>query len=109
MALVKEVKELIGFGISLGERVAKSLEDGELTWTDAFQFVGVLGEANKALQGIGSIPGELADLSEAEKDELVAYVEAEFDIENDKVERAIELGFEIAASLVQFVAEWRAK
>jgi Na+-transporting NADH:ubiquinone oxidoreductase subunit NqrD len=43
MALVKEVKELIGFGISLGERVAKSLEDGELTWTDAFQFVGVLG------------------------------------------------------------------
>jgi len=106
---IKELKDVVRFGISLGERIASALEDGELTWADAFKFVGVLGEASDALKGAQSIPGEMMDLSVDEKAELDAMVVTEFNIPNDKVEAYIEQGFKVATAIAQIVTEWRTK
>lgn len=103
---IKETKELVKFGIALGEAVDASLADGKLGLEDAVNFYTPITAAGDAFADISLVPKELGDLDDAEKAELLSYVENELDIANDKLEEAIERSlktvFEVYG-LVQFI------
>lgn len=87
---VKETKELLKFVIGLGMALEKALADGAIGVGDLVSFWSPLMNINDALKDISLVPKELADLSEDEKAELLAYIEQEFDIGNDALEAVIE-------------------
>ena len=87
---IKETKELVAFGINLGEALDKSLSDGSFTFEDLTHFFAAFSSAGIALEDIGKVPKEIADLDTAEMVELNQYVADEFDIANDKLEAVIE-------------------
>lgn len=103
MAGIKETKELLYFVIEFGNALGKSLEDGKISVLELGNFIGSLGAVAPAFEGIGNLPTELADLDEAEKQELVEMVEARFDIPQDGVEAVIEKGLRTGVAIAEFV------
>lgn len=106
---IKETKEMLKFAITFGESIDKSLEDKKIGLEDAMNFYNAVLTAGDAFEGAGKIAAELSDLSQAERDELVAYVEAEFDIANDRTEAVIEEGLKTAMQIYKMVAVLKAK
>lgn len=53
----------------------EALEDGKITLSDIPLFITPLIGLPSAISGIEQVPAELADLDEAEKNELVAYIQ----------------------------------
>lgn len=99
---IKETKELVKFGISLGEAIDKSLPGG-IGLEDAMNFYNAVTTASDAFDNVKQVPKELGDLDQAERDELYAYVEAEFDIANDKLESVIEEALKTALQVYKLV------
>lgn len=108
---IKETKEMAKFIISLGMAVDKSLEDGKIGLDDAMYFYNALLSAKDAFDKADQIPTELKDLDQAEAQELLDFVKAEFDIADDKLEltvvKALETGLKVY-DLVQQIKSLRA-
>lgn len=101
---LKETKEAVAFGIALGEAVDVSLaDDGKIGLNDAMNFYNAILKAGDAFADIGLVPKELGDLDAAERQELQDYVEAEFDIANDKLEEAIECALKTVLQVYELV------
>jgi len=96
---VKETKEVIRFGLSLGNALRKAMEDGNINLLDALKFLPVLRELKPAIEGAKKIPAELKDLDEAEKAELLAYFKKEFELKDDELEAKVEMALEVGLSL----------
>jgi hypothetical protein len=107
MAGIKETKELVGFVLALGNAVGKSLADGMVGWMDLVHFFSAVREAPDAINGLSALPGELADLSEAEKGELFKFVEGKFDIPQDSVEPLLEKAIKAGIILADLIADFR--
>ena len=97
---IKELKELVKFGLKLGEALGKALEDGKINLVDALKFLPVLKDLKIALEGASEIPAELKDLDEAELQELKVFIKDEFNLPDDALEAKIEMGLEVAVSLI---------
>lgn len=106
MAGIKETKEMLGFTLALGNAVGTSLADGTVGWTDLVHFFSAVRDAPSAINGAHLLPAELADLSEAEKQELYDFIDAEFDIPQDRLEPIIEKGIKAAVVLADLVADF---
>lgn len=104
---IEETKDALKFIIGFGEAIDKSLEDGKIGYADLFNFAPVMMDAGAAFSGIDQVPGELKDLSKEERDELVKFVEEEFDIDNDNLEILIEKSFKAILSLYGVVEEFK--
>lgn len=89
--------ELVGFVLSLGEGVA-SLSDGA-SFTDVFKFVEAVKRAPAAFKDAAACVEEVKNATDEQKAKLKAYIAADFDIENDQVETAIETCLSIAVDL----------
>jgi hypothetical protein len=103
---VKELKEMLGFVLGLGNAFGKSMADGKIGWTDLANFLSPLMKAPAAFQGVTQIPGELADLDPTEKAEVLNYVRTEFDIPQDKVEEAVEDGLKLLGDIHTFIKKF---
>ena len=96
---VSELKNVLGLGLSVGQLV-EALADG-VGISDIAKLVGVVRKAPSAIAALksGKVLSELKDLDDTEKAELKAYVAAEFDLADDKIEAAIEAGLNVAIDL----------
>jgi len=103
---VENFKKLIKFSCGLTKQINSSTADG-WQWTDALQFIDEATEVPGIAKSFSAIAKELADLSEAERDELKDFVQTEFDIPNDNLEVVLENSIMQAISLVALVNEWR--
>lgn len=99
---MKELKEALGFAISLMEDVAESAEDGKFTLMDIVNFRDSIFKAGEAIDGANKILGEIKALDEAKKAELVAWVKADFDIAQDGIEAKIEGAIQIALGIAMY-------
>lgn len=70
---IKELEEAMVFGLSIAKAGIDALGDG-VDIGDLFAILPVLKLAPEAIKGAEEIPAELADLSDAEVDHLVARV-----------------------------------
>ena len=104
MAGIVELKEVVTTIVGLGNATGKALEDGNITVADIPLFITPLLSIPEALENIESVPGELKDLEAAEKAELMAYVQTELDIPQEKVELVCEAAFGVVLELATLVA-----
>lgn len=96
------LKKAVKFGVNLTNQIIVSGSDG-FSWTDAFSFVDEISEATGVIKSGKEIIAELKDLTEEEKVELYTYIQAEFDLEDDKVEAIVEDSLNIAFSILSLV------
>lgn len=101
---ISETKEVVKFGIELGEAFDKGLSDGKFSIEDLSYFFSTFMSAGAAFEGISKVPAEIKDLSSEEMEDLKAFVELEFDIENDKLEELIEKALGVALKIYEIIA-----
>lgn len=108
MAHVKELKEAVSFICSLANSIGKMAEKGQPTLADMMHLAPLMYKIPSAVDGIGEIPAELKSMSAAELDGLVQSIKDELDLPQDKVEKAIEDGVDIAVKLYLLAEKLRA-
>ena len=97
----KELKELVGLGLSSGELIA-ALADG-VQISDLGKAVEVARAAGPGLKDAGKALDEYLAMTDAAALDLENWVVAEFDIPDDKVEAAIEMALKVAIQLRDLV------
>lgn len=98
---IENLKKAVKFAIDLGEQFAESAKDG-FTWKDSFSFIDELLQVPGLLSRSKDIVAELKDLSEVEKEELVAWAKDELDLEDDALEAKVEGALEFALQFLKF-------
>lgn len=102
---VKELKELVDFGLALGMAVDKSLaDDGKISFADAGNLIAPIMKAPAAFAGAEKALDELKALDDEGKKELHDFVKSEFDVHNDDVEAIVEECVDMAVSAARVVA-----
>jgi len=102
---IKESKELVKLGLSVGNALGKSMADGQVSLSDAIYVLAVLKDAPAAFVGVEQVPAELQDLSDEEYAELVAFAKEQLDIPQDSIESSVELALEIGLKVVQLASQ----
>lgn len=100
--MTKELKELVGFGLSVGELIA-GLADG-FGFDDVKKAIDAAKLAAPAFKDAHKALAEYVGMTDTEAAELEAYVFTEFDIADDKIEAAIEGALKLAIELRSLVA-----
>lgn len=96
---IENLKKAAKFGIELGEQTSEVLEDGKLKALEMLSFIDELMQLPGVVNAAADIKNEVMELDEADRAELNAYIQAEFDIPNDKLESMIEAGLNVVISL----------
>jgi len=105
---IKETKEIVKFGIDMGEAFDKALaNDGKIGLDDAVLFFGAMMGAKAGFDGISKVPAELKDMDAAEAEELRLFVVEELDIINDKVEEVIERALGVVLNIYKLIVLFR--
>ena len=101
---IEQTKELLDFIFSLVEAIKRSTSDGDFSWSDGLNFIEPLKKIAPALDNIEEVIPEVMDLDASEWNELVDYVQANFNLEinddddtsiEEKVEEALNAGVEL--------------
>jgi hypothetical protein len=101
---IKETSELLRFVLRLGVEAATALEDGKIGLGDIRSLWDLSPTVIPAFNGIGSIPAELGDLTEAELAELLAVATAEIgELDNDVLKGYVTHALNIGINLIKFV------
>ena len=106
---MKETKELLKFVIGLGMAIDKSLADKKFSFDDVTYFMVPLMQAGPAFANIKMLPAELKDMDAAEAAELKQFIEDEFDIENDKIEKIIEAAIGVGLKVYEIMLSFKKK
>lgn len=104
---MKETKELLAAIIGFGNAIGKAQADGAVNLADLPLLMDPIMKLPAALEGTDAIPGELAALGEAERADLVAYVNTTLDIPNDEIEEKIEKALAVGLMLYDLVASFK--
>lgn len=104
---IESIKIIILFGLSLGNELGKALEDKKLSIGEAFGFIDDLNDIDDVIEAVKKAPAEFLDLDSEEKAEIQSIVKVEFDIEDDKVEDAIEESFGFTLDTFRYVNRMR--
>lgn len=104
---IDNLKKVIKFACDFTNQAVKSLEDG-WQWLDAASFLDEMMQVPGVVKALPAVKQELADLSETEKTELHAYLVAEFDIPNDKLEGFIEDAVAFSLSAIGLFEKFKA-
>ena len=100
---INETKDVVIFLSKVANAsVAALQDDGKITIADAFKFAGAATSLFPALSGISQVPAELADLDPIEKEELIALVKEELELE-DNVEQVVEKALQIAGQIKELI------
>lgn len=104
---IEKLKQLLKAGLNFAKSATKALEDKKVSF---FEAIGLVPEVF-ALVGVAKtwaeVQAEIDDLDDAEKQEIHAYVSAEFSIPNAKVERFIENSLMQIISLNALIYEFK--
>lgn len=107
---VKELKELVGFGLAFGMAVDKSLaDDGKVTFGDVGNLIAPIMKAPSAFQGADQALVELKALDDEGKKELNEFVKGEFDIRDENIEAIVEEAVSMAVSGARILALLKAQ
>lgn len=109
MALgIETLKKASLLGIQLGKAVETSVKDG-FTLADLSNFILPLSQLPALLQDKALMVAEFKDLDATERQELLDYVSANLDLENDKLEATIEKGLAVIVSVLDLVTHLKAE
>jgi hypothetical protein len=98
MAGISELKDVVKFGIGVGEALADGVQLSDL---------GALLELPNAISGISSVPEELSDLDDEERIELINYIRDEFDLPDEKVEEFVEDSLALVIAIHKLIVKFK--
>lgn len=101
---IKNTKEIVVFFAKILNWVSESFEDGSIGFRDILSIAPCLTSVRDAIDDIGEVPAELADLSDSEKVEIVELVRKELDLVNDEREGVIEFSVQLIFEIIRFYA-----
>lgn len=104
---IENLKVLIGFGLTLGQKSFEVLADGKLEFAETIELLGVARDVPQVIEAIKRAPDELADLDPGEQAQLYKEIQTKFDLENETVEKAVEVGLRTTLTIVAAVYEVR--
>ncbi len=96
---IENLKKAAKLGIELGEQTAEVLEDGKLKAIEMLQFIDELMQLPGVVNAAQDIKDEVMELDAEDRAALNAYIQAEFDIPNDKLEAIIKAGLDVVISI----------
>jgi hypothetical protein len=100
----KELTELVDLPLTLAGIVVAARADGKIDVLDLPLLFGLAQTVGPALEGIGEVKAELADLSEAEAAALIAHIEAKWPaLGSEKAKVVAAAGLKSAYALYQLV------
>ena len=97
--LSQDTGEVLLLICELGNGLGAAAEDGKISLTDAVHLTGAV----KALPAAVSGAAKFSLDTDAERDEAIAFVKANFDIPQDKIESMIETGLVAIEKLVEVI------
>lgn len=102
---IETLKKTAKLVVTLGTKVEEALsDDGKVKLMEALGIaISAFPGAFELAQNAGQLKLEFNDLSDEERNELVAYVLEEFDLEADKIEAVIEAGFELLVAIEKLI------
>lgn len=100
---IQETKDVLDFITTLAESLSVSLSDGEFDPADVVNFIPVLQKVIPAFDDLSLVPFELRDLTDEEKEELVAHLQDNLELEDEVLEAFVEAGFAAALELFKFI------
>jgi hypothetical protein len=104
MALGTEnLKKVLLFAIKLSEKVDEITQDG-FQWQDAVSLFPNLVDAIGVVKLAKDAYVEFLDLDEDEKNDVLAYVKAEFDIADDKLEAVVESALLVVVNVADLIS-----
>jgi len=104
MALgIENLKQVVKFGVTLGEDVATVLADKKISIVEALSLLPDLIGISGILENKDEIKAEFADLTPEEMQELNDYIAVEFDITDDSLEAKIEKAIAAALAVLDLV------
>jgi uncharacterized small protein (DUF1192 family) len=105
---VKELEEIMVFGLIAGKQGFAALSDG-FQYADVFALVPLVQLAPAAIQGADEALKEASDLSDAEVDHLIAVVQAIVkDLPAEKAKKIALKAFQLGLVAIQLVNELKA-
>jgi len=100
---ISETKDVVKFLCRTTNSVVESLkDDGRITVKDLFKFGGAVTSLFPAIAGITSVPVELKDINDSERQELVELVKDELEL-SDNVESIVEKSLVIASEIKNLI------
>lgn len=96
---IKETKEMVDAIISLVVAVDKSLVDGKFGYEDIPLLMEPALKLSEAFAGSGEIKHEIKDIDEAEKAELVLFIEEKLQLRSENTEEVIELALNVGSMI----------
>jgi hypothetical protein len=102
-APIEDLKEIVKFGLGLGNAFGKSLSDGKVSLSDLANFVVPLKDAVPAFVGMSNAKDVLLSMSEEQHKELIDFAKVEFDLENDDIEVKVEGAIDLALHIFRYV------
>ena len=103
MEPTQELKDVLAFALSVHMAYDKAKADGKIDLTDLPLAVGPIMKLLPAIDGISKVPAELKDLTDEERDALMEWAKAEYDIADDALEALVEGGIALALHVAQYV------
>jgi hypothetical protein len=100
---IKDTIELIDGLLTSLEVIAGAAKDGKIGVEDLPLLLKLVPVVGPAVDGVGNIPAELADLSAEEGAELISHVMAKLAIESEKARSVIEKALKALIAIQQLV------
>jgi hypothetical protein len=107
MAGIKENKEIVVCVAEWISTLDVCLEDGKIDFMDIPKLFGAVAGTTVAIENAGFILTELADLDEAEKNDLNATFAAKFNLKSDAIESLVEKSFSLALQMIVLIKAFR--
>lgn len=101
---IETLKKAVHLAIAIPFQAAKTVKQ-KFQLFDILGFIDELKDLADVIKARKQIGVELKDLSPAEREQLIEYIKAEFDLPNDKLEFFIEKALSWADSTVSLIEE----
>lgn len=98
---IDELKRILDFAMDLVDAGVLSIADGKLSIGDLWNFTPSLASGTKALEHLGDAKAEALELDDAEKAELLAYLDARLKREGFAVQAFIQSALEVVKALAK--------
>jgi hypothetical protein len=91
--------------LAIGTDIHDAMADGKITLPEILGMSKDLPGAIAAIKAAPDLPGELSDLDDAERDQIIAHFADKFELPNHEVEKRVERLFRVAVNFAEQVAE----
>ena len=102
---IKSIIVVMDTILDIGADIAAAMDDKQLSLSEGLSLGKHIPGAIAAIKSAPDLPGELQDLDDEERAEIISHFANKFDLPNDQIEARVEKLFAVAVNLSIEVVE----